>query len=239
MFFAQTVCLLQLQQRTLLRLRLTQIILNNPPVLFIFSANQNSVSNSYSVKKLVIMASGSGSNFQAIINSIENNEIDAEIAGLIVNKEKAGAIKRAELHSIPYRIIHTSDYQAFSKMLGNQLKEWNPDLIVLAGFLKKIPDHIVREYAGQIINIHPSLLPKYGGKGFYGEHVHQAVLKAGDSHSGCTVHFVNEHYDEGDIIAQKKVEVLPNDTPETLAKRVLKEEHLLLPAVIRQLLNQN
>ena len=191
------------------------------------------------MKKLVIMASGSGSNFQAIINSVENSEIKAKIAGLIVNKDNAGAIKRAELHNIPYRIIHTSDYQSFADQLSEQLENWNPDLIILAGFLKKIPDQIVKSFSGRIINIHPSLLPKYGGKGFYGKHVHEAVLNSGDSKSGCTVHYVNEKYDDGDIIAQKTVEVKPDDTPETLAKRVLKEEHKLLPAVIKKILNQN
>lgn len=185
------------------------------------------------------MASGSGSNFQAIINSVENNEIKAEIAGLIVNNENAGAIKRAETHNIPYQIIHTGDYQSFTEQLRLQLEKWNPDLIVLAGFLKKIPDQTVQRFSGRIINIHPSLLPKYGGKGFYGKHVHEAVLNSGDSQTGCTVHYVNEKYDDGDIIARKTVEIKSDDTPETLAKRVLKEEHKLLPSVIKKLINQN
>jgi len=190
------------------------------------------------VKKLVVLASGSGSNFQSIINSVESGEIRAEIAGLVVNKKTAGAVDRAESHNIPNRFIPADDPHLFARKLDFQLDEWDPDLIILAGFLKKIPDNIVQKYSGKIINIHPALLPKYGGKGFYGEHVHKTVLKSGDSQTGCTVHFVNEKYDDGDIIAQKKVLVHPDDTAETLAKRVLKEEHKLLPAVIKQLINR-
>ncbi len=190
------------------------------------------------MKKLVVLASGSGSNFQSIINSVESGEIRAEIAGLVVNKKTAGAVDRAESHNIPNRFIPADDPHLFARKLDSQLDEWDPDLIILAGFLKKIPDNIVQKYSGKIINIHPALLPKYGGKGFYGEHVHKTVLKSGDSQTGCTVHFVNEKYDDGDIIAQKKVLVHPDDTAETLAKRVLKEEHKLLPAVIKQLINQ-
>lgn len=191
------------------------------------------------MKKLVVLASGSGSNFQSIISSVERGEIRAEIAGLIVNKKTAGAVDRAVSHKIPNRFISADDPHEFAQELEYQLDEWNPDLIILAGFLKKIPDSTVQKYAGKIINIHPSLLPKYGGKGFFGKHVHKAVLASGDKKSGCTVHFVNEHYDDGDIIAQKPVKVHPDDTFDTLAKRILKEEHKLLPAVIKQLLNQN
>lgn len=189
------------------------------------------------MKKLVVFASGSGSNFQAIIDAVENGTISAEIAGLISNKKDAGAVGRAQKHQIPVRIIPAEDPGVFVKELPRQLDIWSPDLIVLAGFLKKIPDKILKKYPRRIINIHPSLLPKYGGKGFYGQRVHQAVLDAGDDISGCTVHYVNEEYDRGDIIRQERVDVLPGDTPETLAARVLSREHQILPVVIKDLIN--
>jgi phosphoribosylglycinamide formyltransferase 1 len=191
------------------------------------------------VKKLVIFASGSGSNFQAIIDAIESGYITAEIAGLVSNKEGIGAIERANNHKIPVAVISDSDYDQFTSRLKQQLTDWNPDLIILAGFLKKIPDEIVRMYQNKIINIHPALLPKHGGKGFYGLRVHRAVLDAGDQESGCTVHYVNENYDEGDVIRQEKVPVHQTDTPESLAARILKAEHKLLPSVIKQIINQN
>lgn len=189
------------------------------------------------MKKLVVFASGSGSNFQAIIDAVENGTISAEIAGLISNKKDAGAVGWAQKHQIPVRIIPAGDPGVFVKELPRQLDIWSPDLIVLAGFLKKIPDKILKKYPRRIINIHPSLLPKYGGKGFYGQRVHQAVLDAGDDISGCTVHYVNEEYDRGDIIRQERVDVLPGDTPETLAARVLSREHQILPVVIKDLIN--
>ena len=191
------------------------------------------------MKKLVIFASGSGSNFQAIIDAIESGYITAEIAGLVSNKDGIGAIERARNHNIPVAVISDSDHEQFTSRLKQQLADWKPNLIILAGFLKKIPDEIVRLYRNKIINIHPALLPKHGGKGFYGLRVHRAVLEAGDQESGCTVHYVNENYDEGDVIRQAKVPVHQTDTPETLAARVLKEEHKLLPSVIKQIINQN
>lgn len=190
------------------------------------------------MKKLVIFASGSGTNMQAIINEIEAGEIQAEIAGLIVNKPEIKSIERAKKYNIPVSIITDKDTISFTSKLRKQLSEWSPDLIVLAGFLKKIPDSIIKEYKNKIINIHPALLPKFGGKGFYGLNVHKTVLESGDKESGCTVHFVNEEYDKGPIISQAKVPVHSTDTPEILAKRVLEEEHKLLPQVIKKLINQ-
>lgn len=190
------------------------------------------------MKKLVVFASGSGSNFQAIIDAIREKRLQAKITGLITNRENTGAEERAKSHQIPVTIISDKDPAVFSEKLDQQLSLWSPDLIVLAGYLKKIPDRIVRKYQNRIINIHPSLLPKYGGKGFYGLKVHEAVLQSGDSKTGCTVHYVNEHYDEGDIIEQAVVDVCDSDTPESLASRVLKTEHKLLPNVIQKLLNQ-
>lgn len=190
------------------------------------------------MKRLVVFASGSGTNMQAIIDKIEAGEIQAEIVGLIVNKPKIKSIERAKNNSIPVSVITEKDEESYSKKLTQKLDEWNPDLIVLAGFLKKIPNSIIKKYKNKIINIHPALLPKYGGKGFYGLNVHKAVLESGDKESGCTVHFVNEEYDKGPIISQARVPVHSNDTPEILAERVLRAEHKLLPSVIKKLINQ-
>ncbi|MDZ7718519.1 MAG: phosphoribosylglycinamide formyltransferase [Balneolaceae bacterium] len=191
------------------------------------------------MKKLVIFASGSGTNMQAIIDKIDSGEIRAKIVGLIVNKSGIKAIERAENFDIPVCVIEDKDDESFTSKLKKQLSDWNPDLIVLAGFLKKIPDSVIKKFQNKIINIHPALLPKFGGKGFYGLNVHKAVLESGDKETGCTVHFVNEEYDKGPIISQKKVPVHANDTPEILAKRVLKAEHKLLPSVIKKLINQS
>lgn len=188
------------------------------------------------MKKLVVFASGSGSNFQAIIDGIEKKEINAQISGLITDRLDCGAATRAKYHKIPFVEIDEKNPVLFSNRTIGQLNNWDPDLIILAGFLSKISDTVVQQYHNKIINIHPSLLPKYGGKGFHGFNVHKAVLEAGDLHSGCTVHFVNEEYDRGEIIMQKRVKVLKNDTPTTLAARVLNAEHKLLPTVINKLL---
>lgn len=175
---------------------------------------------------------------QAIIDEIEQNRLNAKIAGLITNKKGIKAIDRAEKHNIPVCILTNTDQKEYVTELEKQLSEWQPNLIVLAGFLKKIPDSIIKKYKNKIINIHPSLLPKFGGKGFYGSKVHKAVLESGDKETGCTVHYVNEEYDKGPVIRQSKVPVRPTDTPEILAKRVLKAEHELLPSVIKMLINQ-
>ena len=191
------------------------------------------------MKKLVIFASGSGSNMQAIIDEIEAGGIHAEIVGLIVNKPDIKSIERAKKINVPVSIITDKGNISYTSKLRKQLSAWSPDLIVLAGFLKKIPTTIIKEYKNKIINIHPALLPKFGGKGFYGMNVHKAVLESGDKESGCTVHFVNEEYDKGPIISQAKVPVHSSDTPGILAKRVLEAEHKLLPSVIKKLINQS
>jgi len=193
------------------------------------------------LKKIVVFASGSGTNFQAIIDTVVQKSIHAEITGLITDNPDAAAIKRAQKNGIPFRVLRSADYndyQAYTFGLLNQLNEWKPDLIVLAGYLKKIPVEVIRLYENRIINIHPALLPKYGGKGFYGMNVHRAVIAAGEKESGCTVHIVTEEYDKGPILAQMKVPVKKDDRPETLQQRILKQEHRLLPQVINKLLTQ-
>lgn len=186
---------------------------------------------------LVFFASGSGTNFQSVIDAIESGQIEAQITGLVTNRPEAGAIKRAQKHGIPTFVID-SNASDFEQKLLDLLSELNPDLIVLAGYLKKIPTVIINTYSGRIINIHPSLLPKYGGKGYYGMNVHRAVIENEEDVSGCTVHFVDEIYDNGQIIKQIEVPVSSTDTPESLAEKILRREHELLPNTIHKLLTQ-
>lgn len=190
------------------------------------------------MKRIVVFASGSGTNFQSIIDAIDRGEVSAaSIAGLIVSNSNAFAISRAEKAAIPTAFLHPNEfksYQDYEIALKNQLLHWNPDLIALAGYLLKIPESVIELYKGRILNIHPSLLPKYGGRGYYGLRVHRAVLENSELKSGCTVHLVTEEYDEGPILGQIEVAVLQSDTPETLQKRVLEKEHILYPKIINQ-----
>ncbi|WP_421775069.1 phosphoribosylglycinamide formyltransferase [Gracilimonas sp.] len=189
------------------------------------------------MKNIVVFASGSGTNFQSIIDAVQRGELTARITGLITNKAGIGAIERAEKNGIASAVINPAELNSekeFEEALLKHLKAWDADLIILAGYLKKIPSSVIKKYSNRILNIHPSLLPKYGGKGFYGSNVHKAVIGAGEMESGCTVHIVTEEFDEGPILAQTKVPVNENDTPEDLAKRILKEEHLLYPKTIQK-----
>lgn len=192
------------------------------------------------MKNIVVFASGSGSNFQSIIDATQNGSLNAHIVGLISNKSGIKALERAKNNGIPSLVISESEfdkYGAYEKQLLNQLENWNTDLIVLAGYLRKIPGSVIRAYENRILNIHPSLLPKYGGKGFYGINVHKTVLEAKENISGCSVHIVSEEYDKGPILEQATVHVLVSDTPEGLAARILEQEHLLYPKVIETYLN--
>ena len=186
---------------------------------------------------LVFFASGSGTNFQSVIDAINSDRIKARITGLITDRSEAGALDRAETFGIPTHVLDPKQPNAETSLL-DLLSDLEPDLIILAGYLRKIPDNIIERYRGRIINIHPSLLPKYGGKGFYGMRVHRAVIENGETVSGCTVHFVDEIYDNGSIIEQVKVPVDKYDTPDSLAKKILNEEHKLLPRTIKQLITQ-
>jgi phosphoribosylglycinamide formyltransferase-1 len=183
-----------------------------------------------------VFASGRGSNFEAILHAIERGELPARVVLLVSDKSSAGALDLARAHNIP--AVHLSPAQfpgeeAYAERLLALLSEYRVELIALAGYLKKIPGRVVQQYRNRIVNIHPALLPKFGGPGMYGLHVHKAVLAAGETTSGATVHLVDEEYDHGAIVMQKTVEVLPHDTPETLAARVLAVEHELYPQVLR------
>ncbi len=191
------------------------------------------------MKNLVVFASGSGSNFQSIIDAISDGDLNARITGLVSNKENAFAVNKAAIANIDVRILNENNFDSeneYASELLIQLKEWNADVLILAGYLKKIPLQIIQYFEGRILNIHPSLLPKFGGKGFYGMNVHKAVIENKETVSGCTVHIVTEEYDEGPVIAQAKVGVSVSDTAESLAKKVLKEEHKLYPKAIQQYL---
>lgn len=190
---------------------------------------------------IVVFASGSGTNFQSIIDAAEDGQINGRIRGLVTNKEGIRSIERAHNHSIEHTTIKPADFtntSDFAKALLTQLEKWETDLIALAGYMIKIPSLVIQKYEGRILNIHPSLLPKYGGKGFYGERVHQAVIDNKETESGCTVHLVTEIYDDGPILAQRKVPVYESDDAAQLAARVLEQEHILFPKVIAKLANE-
>ena len=183
-----------------------------------------------------VFASGRGSNFQAILSAIERGILPARVAVLLSNKSDAGAFEIANAYSIP--TIHLSQKQfadeaLYAAAMLQVLRSHNVELIALAGYLKKIPTIVVREFRHRILNIHPALLPSFGGQGMYGHHVHQAVLASGAKLSGATVHLVDEEYDRGPIVLQKTVAVDEYDTPETLAAKVLKVEHEIYPLALK------
>jgi formyltetrahydrofolate-dependent phosphoribosylglycinamide formyltransferase len=191
------------------------------------------------LKHIVVFASGSGTNFQALIDAVESGKINARIRGLVSNKTGIKALDRARKHGIDTCVTKPSSFEThkeYVRSLLEKLNEWNTDLIVLAGYMIKIPSEVIEEFSGRILNIHPSLLPKYGGKGFYGINVHRAVIENNEEESGCTVHLVTEEYDKGPVLAQEKVPVKSNDTPESLAERVLEKEHYLLPKVVAEMI---
>lgn len=188
------------------------------------------------VKEVIaIFASGSGSNAEVIMDHFENHS--SICIGLVVtSRQTAGVIERAKNHAVP--ILFTSSEDLESGKTERTLNSAGITMIVLAGFLLKIPDSLISAYPDRIINIHPSLLPKYGGKGMYGGRVHRAVIDNGETESGITIHLVNEHYDEGRIIAQHKCAVLDSDTPEKLQKRVHELEHSYYAPALENYLRQ-
>lgn len=194
------------------------------------------------ISKIAVLASGSGTNLQAIIDAIKHNEIkNSKIAIVISNKKDAFALQRAKDENIKAAFINPKDFATgieYDNKIVSILKGENIDLIVLAGYLKILSNNFIDSFPNKIINIHPSLLPKFGGKGMYGKYVHEAVLKAKEKQSGCTTHFVITDVDAGQIIEQVKVPVLANDTVDTLAKKVLKEENKLIVKSIKKLLNE-
>lgn len=181
--------------------------------------------------RLAVLASGRGSNLQAIIEHFDNlaRERVAKVALVASNRADSPALLRAATASID--IGHFNATDDGSELLA-LLKKFRIDLVVLAGYLKRIPSTVIREYAGRIINIHPALLPAFGGEGMYGERVHEAVIASGARETGVTVHLVDDDYDGGPIIAQWRVPIDASDTPDTLAARVLNVEHVVYPRVV-------
>ena len=192
--------------------------------------------------RVVVLVSGGGTNLQAIIDAIAAGKVtNAQIVGVISNNKTVKSLERARNAGIPAVCVSPKDYESrevFNDALLAKVKEFTPDLIVLAGFLVKIPEAMVHEYSNRIINIHPSLIPSFCGVGYYGLHVHEKALERGVKVTGATVHFVNEGMDEGPIIAQKAVAVEDDDTPEILQRRVMEQaEWLLLPQAVDDIAN--
>ncbi len=185
--------------------------------------------------KIVVLASGRGTNLQAIIDACERGEIDGKVIAVISDRKDAFALQRARKHGIKDIFLNPKGLKRdeYDEKLLELLDNLQPDLIVLAGYMRILSPKVVRKYYGKIINIHPALLPSFGGKGYYGERVHRAVLEYGCKVSGCTVHFVDEEVDHGPIIVQRCVPVMEDDTPETLADRILAEEHKALVYAVK------
>lgn len=187
-------------------------------------------------KRIAIFASGNGSNAEAIINYLADF-MQLEVVAIYTNNPEAFVLERALNHNIPSFVFNKAEFRS-PEYLETIIAE-DYDLVVLAGFMWLVPPQLVGAYPNKIINIHPALLPKYGGKGMYGHHVHEAVLANQEKESGITIHIVNEQYDEGDIILQKSCPVRPNDTADTLAARIHSLEHKYYPRVVVELCLKN
>ena len=188
------------------------------------------------MKKIAIFASGGGSNALKIIEHFANNET-IEVALIISNKSKAGVLEKAKNHNIPSLIINRTSFRETEDLLA-EFQSRSIDFIVLAGFLWLIPTYLVDAFPNRIVNIHPALLPKYGGKGMYGMNVHRAVHAAKEPFSGMTIHFVNARYDEGNIIFQAQCKLLEQDSPEVISQKVLALEHQYFPKIIEKVINE-
>ena len=188
------------------------------------------------MRKIVIFASGSGSNAEKIILHFKNS-ILGNVVGVFTNNPHAKVIQHAQNHQISFQIF--TKEELFSTKILDDLIEMQPDVIVLAGFLLKFPEFIIKQFPNKIINIHPALLPKYGGKGMYGKYVHQAVLENKEKESGITIHYVNEHYDEGAIIAQYSVNIEECVDAGSIADKVQELEHQFFSIEIERLITHN
>jgi len=185
--------------------------------------------------KLAVLISGSGSNLQALIDACNDPSYPAEIAVVISNKASAHGLKRAQDAGIQTQTINHREHdgrEGFDRALVSALAPYNVDLVCLAGFMRILTPVFINSFEGRILNTHPSLLPRHGGEGMYGMHVHEAVIAAGDSKSGCTIHKVIVDVDRGPIVLQKEVSVEPDDTAEDLAARVLAQEHVAYPEAV-------
>ena len=178
--------------------------------------------------RIAVLASGGGTNLEALLADLTGHP-KAEIVLVVSDRAGAGALDRGRRAGVETAVVRHDDAKALLDLLARHAVDW----IVLAGYLRKVPGEVVARYRGRILNIHPALLPRFGGPGMYGERVHRAVIESGTSETGVTIHVVDEHYDHGPIVVQRTVAVEPTDTPESLAARVLEVEHALLPEVVR------
>ena len=188
--------------------------------------------------KLGFLASGSGTNMQAIVDACRDGRLPAEPVAVVGNNSRSQALERARRQGIP--AFHLSsrthpDPDTLDAAIASVLGRSGADLVCLAGYMKLLGPRTLRAFEGRVLNIHPALLPRYGGRGFYGRAVHEAVLASGDTESGATVHLVDELYDHGPVLARARVPVLPGDTPDSLAARVLEQEHLLYTETLRRI----
>ncbi|MFM7216454.1 MAG: phosphoribosylglycinamide formyltransferase [Bacteroidota bacterium] len=187
------------------------------------------------MKRIFLLASGSGSNAEAIVRHFSGSD-RVEVAGIATNNPKAGVIERAARLGVPCQVFDRTYFRDPEGLL-KLLQTSHTDLLVLAGFLWLVPEHIVHAFPGRILNIHPALLPEFGGKGYYGQHVHEAVIAARKVMSGITIHQVNEQFDEGAIVFQAACHVAKEDSPQTLATKVHALEHKFYPVVIEKYLS--
>lgn len=185
------------------------------------------------MKKIVVFASGSGTNAENIIKYFSATKTGV-VTNVFTNNANAKVIERAKKHQIPTEIFNKQDL--YEGKVLHEIDKIKPDLIVLAGFLLKFPQNIIEAYPDKIINIHPALLPKYGGKGMYGMHIHKAVVENNEKETGITIHYVNENYDEGNIIFQQRVVLTENDTPDDVAAKIHDLEQEYFPLIIEKLL---
>jgi len=186
--------------------------------------------------KLAVFASGAGSNAEKLIQYFKDSEL-ATVALIVCNKPEAGVIAIAQKEGVPVLLIEKEQFFRGDAYVP-QLQQQGIGFVVLAGFLWKIPQALISAYPKRIVNIHPALLPKFGGKGMYGQYVHEAVLNAGEMESGITIHYVDEHYDNGDIIFQTACPILPGDKPGDIAQRIHQLEHAYYPKVVEDLLRE-
>jgi phosphoribosylglycinamide formyltransferase-1 len=190
--------------------------------------------------RIVILASGDGSNFEAIVKASQSGELKAQVVGLVTSRPGIGALARAERLSVPSQVLALKDFSSrdeWDKAVLAQLQSWNADWVVLAGYLSLIGPRVLQAFPERLVNIHPSLLPKFGGAGMYGNKVHAAVLQAKESQTGITVHLIDAQYDQGRVVAQCFLPVLADDTVERLAARVRAQENLFYPRVLNGLIS--
>ena len=188
------------------------------------------------MKNIAIFASGSGTNAQNIAEYFKPDK-NIRVSLILANKPDALVLERARKLSIPSLVFSRKDFYECDHVL-NIIQEYKIDFIVLAGFLWMIPNNLLKAFPRRIINIHPALLPKYGGKGMYGDKVHQAVIQSGDKKTGISIHYVNDHYDEGEIIFRKSFDIQPGDTAESIAKKVHALEYKYFPVVIEEIVKK-